>query len=287
MISLTDLRAQSETISRQLPSMSLQAAAADVMHPGAAGRKRAGSGEQFWQYRHYAQTDAADRIDWRRSARGNDYFVRETEMETARTIYLWNDPHGGFDWSGSAETPTKADRAKVIMLGVASLLSKSGERIGVLGGGRAPALGKAASARIAEDLLRAGDGTLRPPKSSGLAIVASDFYDPIDMWQARLAPLAAKCRHGVLIQVTDPIENTFPYKGRTRFSRPGTALDRIFGRAETIRDDYLSRFAAQQDAVDDLARSMGWASVRHRTDQPAIEGAAALQLALQGFGAKA
>lgn len=287
MISLTTLRSEAEAIARQLPDMSLQAAAADVMHPGAAGRKRAGSGEQFWQYRHYAQTDAADRIDWRRSARGNDYFVRETEMETARTIYLWNDPHDGFDWTGSADTPTKADRAKVIMLGVATLLSKSGERIGVLGGGRPPALGKAATARTAEDLLNATSGRLMPPKSSGMVIIASDFYDPIDTWQARLAPLAAKCRHGVLVQITDPIENTFPYQGRTRFTRPGGALDRIFGRAETVRDDYLSRFAAQQDAVDKLALSMGWASVRHRTDQPAISGAAALQLALQGFGAKA
>ncbi|MEO0451746.1 MAG: DUF58 domain-containing protein, partial [Pseudomonadota bacterium] len=108
MISLSTLRADAEALARQLPGLSLQAAAADLVHPGAAGRKRAGSGEQFWQYRRYAQTDAADRIDWRRSARGDEYFVRETELETARTILSWVDPNAGFDWSSDPGRETKA-----------------------------------------------------------------------------------------------------------------------------------------------------------------------------------
>lgn len=287
MTSLTDLRAEAEELARQLPDLSLQAAAADVMHPGSAGRKRAGTGEQFWQYRRYAQTDAATRIDWRRSARSDDHFVRETEMETARTVYVWCDADAGFNWRSTDRTPTKADRAKTIMLGVSSLLAKSGERIGVLGGGRAPTLGKNASARMAEDLLSPRDTSLTPPKSSGIVIIASDFYAPLDTWRARLAPLAAKCRHGVLLQVTDPAENAFPYKGRTRFKRPGDALDRIFGRAETVRDDYLSRFAKRQTDIDAMAANMGWASIHHRSDEPAIKGAAALQYALAAFGGKA
>ena len=36
--------------------------------------------------------DTAQRIDWRRSARGDDVFVRETELETARTFLFWCDP---------------------------------------------------------------------------------------------------------------------------------------------------------------------------------------------------
>ena len=249
MISLTTLRADAEALARQLPDVSLQAAAADLVHPGAAGRKRAGSGEQFWQYRRYAQTDAADRIDWRRSARGDEYFVRETELETARTVLFWNDPHAGFDWAGDPGRETKADRARTIMLALGITLAKDGERIGMISGSRAPSLGKSAPDKLAEDLLADQASDLAPPKSQALAIVASDFYDGVDAWRARLAPLASTCRSGVLLAISDPVEHEFPFSGRTRFSRPGTTLDRLFGRAETVKDAYLEKLAAHEDQL--------------------------------------
>ena len=287
MISLSTLRADAETLARQLPGLSLQAAAADVIHPGAAGRKRAGSGEQFWQYRRYAQTDAADRIDWRRSARGDEYFVRETELETARTVLFWTDPHAGFDWSSDPGRETKADRARTIMLALGINLAREGERIGLISGTRAASLGKSAPDKLAEDLLSTQANEIEPPRAQALAVIASDFYDGVEAWRARLAPLAQSCRAGVLVAVSDPIEHEFPYKGRTKFSRPGTALDRLFGRAETVRDDYLGKLKAHEEALQTLAASMGWALIRHRTDHTAIRGAAALQAALEQFGGKA
>lgn len=287
MISLTTLRADAEALARQLPGVSLQAAAADLVHPGAAGRKRAGSGEQFWQYRRYAQTDAADRIDWRRSARGDEYFVRETELETARTVLFWNDPHAGFDWAGDPGRETKADRARTIMLALGITLAKDGERIGLISGNRAPSLGKSAPDKLAEDLLSSQSAQLEPPRTQALAVIASDFYDGVEAWRARLGPLASTCRHGVLLAVSDPIEHEFPFTGRTRFSRPGTAMDRLFGRAETVREDYLSKLAAHEENLQALAGGLGWTIVRHRTDQTALRGAAALFAALELLGGKA
>ncbi|NQY13716.1 MAG: DUF58 domain-containing protein [Henriciella sp.] len=287
MISLSTLRADAEALARQLPGLTLQAAAADVIHPGAAGRKRAGSGEQFWQYRRYAQTDAADRIDWRRSARGDEYFVRETELETARTILSWVDPHAGFDWSSDPGRETKADRARIILLAQGILFAKQGERIGLISGRRPPSLGKSAPDKLAEDLLRQAAMELEPPRSQALAVIASDFYDGAETWRQRLAPLAQTCRHGVLLYVSDPIEHEFPYTGRTKFSRPGSPLDRIFGRAETVRSDYLDKLAAHQTALTELAARMGWALVQHRTDETALRGAAAVHVALEQFGGKA
>lgn len=286
MTPLSTLRADADALARQLPGLVLNAAAADVIHPGAAGRKRAGSGEQFWQFRHYAQTDAADRIDWRRSARSDEYFVRETELETARTVLFWSDSNAGFNWTGDPSRETKSHRAMTIMLALGSVLAKSGERIGVLGGARPPSLGKTAADRLAKDLLASTGEELTAPKSTALAVVASDFYDPIQTWQDRLAPLASRCKDGVLLSVSDPIEHDFPYTGRTKFSRPGSNLARVFGRAETVREDYLERFKAHAAALESLASSMGWALVRHRTDTPALQGAAALQMALQRFGAR-
>ena len=287
MISLSTLRADAEALARQLPGLALQAAAADVIHPGAAGRKRAGSGEQFWQYRRYAQTDAADRIDWRRSARGDEYFVRETELETARTVLFWTDPHAGFDWSSDPGQETKADRARTIMLALGINLAREGERIGLISGTRAASVGKTAPDKLAEDLLSSRASALEPPRAQALAVIASDFYDGVEAWRERLAPLARTCRAGVLLAVSDPIEHEFPFKGRTKFSRPGTSLDRLFGRAETVREDYLAKLAAHEAALQALAASIGWALIKHRTDQPGLRGAAALQIALEQFGGKA
>jgi len=286
VISLSTLRADAEALARQLPGLSLKAAAADIMHPGAAGRKRAGSGEQFWQYRRYAQTDAADRIDWRRSARGDEYFVRETELETARTILSWVDPQPGFDWSSDPGRETKADRARIILLAQGILLAKQGERIGLISGHRPASLGKSAPDKLADDLLRPMPVELHPPRARAFALIASDFYDGAEIWRERLAPLAQTCRHGVLLVVSDPIEHEFPYTGRTKFSRPGSAFDRLFGRAESVRETYLEKLAAHHDAMSELADRMGWALVRHRTDEDALRGAAAVQAALETFGGK-
>ena len=57
-------------------------------------------------------------------------------------------------------------------------------------------------------------------------VLASDFYAPLTEWQSRLAPLAAKCPEGVLVAVAAPIEESFPFEGRTKLSRPGSGIDR-------------------------------------------------------------
>lgn len=287
MISVSTLRADAETLARQLPGLSLQADAADVVHPGSAGRKRAGTGEQFWQYRRYAQTDAADRIDWRRSARSDEYFVRETELETARTILCWVDPDPGFDWSSDPGRETKADRARIILLAQGIISAQQGERIGLISGKRSPSVGKSAAQKLAEDLLTNDSPKLDPPRSKALALVASDFYDGVAAWHKRLTPLASRCRNGILLSVSDPVEHQFPFSGRTRFERPGSDQDLLFGRAETVRDDYLDKLAEHERALQELAAHLGWALVKHRTDESALRGASAVMVALEQFGGKA
>lgn len=286
MTPLATLRADAEALARQLPDATLSAEAANVLFPGAAGRKRVGTGEQFWQFRHYAQTDAADRIDWRRSARGDDYYVRETELETARTILFWVDADQGFHWCSDPGRRTKAAAAQTLMLAIGTLLSKSGERVGVVGSGRAPSLGKSAPNRLAEDLISNAPVKLSPPKGRSLAIVASDFYAGAESWQKRLTPLAQQCEHGVLLCISDPTEHDFPFSGRTRFSKPGSDQDRLFGRAETVRDAYLEKLDAHFKQLERLAGSMGWALVKYRTDAPLRAAGAGLLHAIEHLGGK-
>src|SRR5437588_6447113 len=80
------------SLAATMPRLILEARriAATVIH-GLHGRRRAGSGENFWQYRHFLSGEPARRVDWRRSARDDQLYVREQEWEAAHTVWLWAD----------------------------------------------------------------------------------------------------------------------------------------------------------------------------------------------------
>ena len=84
-----DVRREALALSQDYPALLAEAErVAAIVAAGVHGRRRAGQGETFWQYRNYQSTDAASRIDWRRSARGDQVFVRDNEWEAANTVYL-------------------------------------------------------------------------------------------------------------------------------------------------------------------------------------------------------
>ena len=58
---------------------------------GEHGRRRSGMGDDFWQYRPLRSGDSYRNIDWRRSGRGDEQFVREREWQIAQSVQLWVD----------------------------------------------------------------------------------------------------------------------------------------------------------------------------------------------------
>jgi len=268
---LSQLKAEASALAGDLGTLTTHARAASAAHLGSAGRRKSGMGENFWQYRRHTSEDGADRVDWRRSAREEHLFVRETELETARTFLFWADPSPGFHWSSADSIPHKADRALLLCMALAGALSRSGERCGALGGGRGPVSGARAPARVGEDIrnFRADQPVPKPPRDTAAVVICSDFYSSLADWRAWLTPVAAKCRDGVLLQVCDPIEENYPFSGRVRFFRPGQERERLIGRAESIRDGYLDKFAQRRKDMTDLAGELGWRFVSHVTDGPA------------------
>ncbi len=266
---LSQLKAEASALAGDLGTLTTRARAASAAHLGSAGRRRSGSGENFWQYRRHTQEDGAERIDWRRSAREEHLFVRETELETARTFLFWVDPSPGFSWASDPKHAQKADRALVLSMALAGALSRSGERCGALGGGRGAVTGARAPARVGEDVREfTKDSPFPPPpRDTAAAVICSDFYSPLDTWRQRLTPLAAKCRDGALLQVCDPIEEAYPFDGRVRFFRPGEDRERLIGRAESIRQGYLDKFAQRRKDMTDLAAELGWRFLSHVTSE--------------------
>src|ERR1700736_5124949 len=121
-------------MAQRLPGLvaSAREVAASVLH-GVHGRRRAGEGETFWQFRPCVVGEAAGRIDWRRSAKDERLYVREREWEAAHTVFIWIDRSPSMWFASNLALQSKIDRALVLGLAAADLLVRGGERAGLLG----------------------------------------------------------------------------------------------------------------------------------------------------------
>src|ERR1041385_2621519 len=125
---------EGRTLAASMPRLILEArrVAATVIH-GLHGRRRAGPGENFWQYRRFVSGEPAHRVDWRRSARDHHLYVREREWEAAHTVWIWPDRSPSMNFASSLVSDTKLERGLVMALALGHLLVEGGERIGIPG----------------------------------------------------------------------------------------------------------------------------------------------------------
>ena len=282
MTEFSALQHEADGLSAGLPPLLVEAdhLAASVSL-GVHGRKRAGIGESFWQFRRYSHTDATSAIDWRQSAKSQHLFVREREWEAAQTVWFWRDASANMSFKSGAVT--KRGRADLLLLALASLLVRGGERVGFIGMDGAPAASRVALTRIGRAMFAGGDATTPPPTrfSRGNQLVwFSDFLD-----DGAFEAMAALSRAGVeghLVRIVDPAEEDFPYSGRTRFESPRGEPEEIFGRAERVRTAYRNRFAAHGEQVATQASKLGWTATVHRTDHAPQAALIALHAAIGG-----
>ena len=125
---------EARSLSASMPRLILEArrVASTVIH-GLHGRRRAGTGENFWQFRRFVSGEPAARVDWRRSARDDHLYVREQEWEAAHTVWIWPDRSPSMVFASPLVWETKLDRALVIAFALAEVLVEGGERVGIPG----------------------------------------------------------------------------------------------------------------------------------------------------------
>ncbi len=271
------LTADAARAASALPPLLAEAERAAAAIFGVHGRRRAGSGETFWQYRQAQPGDAMQAIDWRRSGRSDEVFVRETEWETAQTVWLWADDASSMRFQSKKATTQKSDRATLLALSLAILLERGGERFAFLGRkDRSIRTGRAGVNRAALLLSRERepDGDYGFPPNEVLytggsrAVFMSDFFGDLDKLKIAMSEAASRRVKGILLQVVDPAEEAFPYKGRILFESISGALKYDADRAESLHDAYRTRLSERRDALKQLARKAGWRFAIHRTDQP-------------------
>ena len=274
-------------LARRLPALVVAAkeVASSAMH-GVHGRRRAGIGETFWQFRPFVAGEPASGVDWRRSARDDRIYVREREWEAAHTVWIWIDRSSSMAYASRLAMQPKLDRAVVLGLAAADLLVRGGERVGLTSLTR-PLAARNIIERFAEAMAldRTGMDDELPPAGAlpprVRTVLIGDFLSPPDQIAARIDDIAARGARGHLLMIADPVEETFPFAGHTEFlDVDSSALMRI-GQAERFRDIYVRRLAAHRDAIAAIARSKGWSLALHRTDRPASEALLALRMRLE------
>jgi uncharacterized protein (DUF58 family) len=264
------------TLAAAMPRLILEArrVAATVIH-GLHGRRRAGPGENFWQYRRFVSGEPASRVDWRRSARDDHLYVREQEWEAAHTVWIWPDRSPSMNFVSPLAHDTKLYRTLVVALALAEVLVEGGERVGIPGLMR-PTGSRNVIDQIAQAIVH--DRSERPslppnfaPSPLAEVVLLSDLWSEIGDVRRTLTQLSGSGAHGHVVQIVDPAEETFPYWGRVEFVEPEGHGRIVAGRAETWRNDYTARIARHRAEIRSETDRLGFSFTIHRTDRPASE----------------
>lgn len=282
------LRRKAEALAAALPPLLADARhLAMTVQMGEHGRRRAGIGDEFWQFRPAHAGDEARAIDWRRSARADQHFVREKEWHAAQSVHLWVDDARSMEFSGDRNRTTKADRARLLALAVSVLLIRAGERVGLADPVAPPRPGEVQLVRLAQTFTApAGDADYGAPEARAMltgsrAVFISDFLgDPAPV-ETALTLAADRGVQGALLQILDPVEEAFPFDGRTIFESMTGAIRHETRRAGDLRERYRARLAERKDMLAILARRVGWQFSIHHTDRPAQEALLWLYRALE------
>ena len=265
-----------EALGARLPPLLVAAdRVASTVAQGMHGRRRVGQGDSFWHFRRFVSGDPLSRIDWRQSAKSgrrppDGWFIRETEWEAAQTVCLWRDTSASMRWRSRQVSVDKRDRANLLLLSLASLLLRGGERVMMMQQDTRPIASRSGLDRLVADLQAANDEAGLPPDiplpRHGSVVLFSDFLSPLEDIQTLIARFAAVPVTGYLMQILDPAETALPYQGRIRFRGTESDGEALIPRAESVRDAYAERLKAQQDGLARICSTAGFGFGVHRTD---------------------
>lgn len=284
---LDGLQPESEALAARLPPLMIEAErVAATVAPGIHGRRRTGNGESFWEFRRHRSEDPAQAIDWRQSAKTQNLFVREREWEAAESVWLWRDASPSMTYHSRWAPCSKVERATLLILALASLLVRGGERVASLNDAGPASHGRLGYNRVARSFTRdlPAKGASLPPRLPlprfSQIVLAGDWLNDIEETSALLAHYGAHGVRGHLIQVLDPAEEDLPFHGRTEFKDMEGPTTLVAGRAEHLRAAYRRKLAEQRESIAGQCRRRNWTFATHRTDRPAQTALLALYSAM-------
>ena len=269
----------------QLSGLRLMARRAASAGIGQHVSRNRGDGLEFAQYRAYEPGDEPRRIDWKLFARSDRYFVRESERDSALTVWLMVDASASMNQADEAAPEfSKLDAAKILAASIIELALRQSDRFGLItiANDRVDLVPAATGTRqrdrceIALRQLKAGGGwpgetALSPVweriAADHMVVLLSDDFD--DAAVQLVERLAAARREVLSLQLLSGDEREFRFRGNRLFVDPESGLE-LRSDGAAARENYLREFGQARQALSRRFAACGVRHVEAMIDRPLI-----------------
>ncbi|MCA9058225.1 MAG: DUF58 domain-containing protein [Planctomycetaceae bacterium] len=241
---------------------------------------------EFAQHRQYAPGDEIRYIDWQVFARNDRYFIRQFEEETNLHGMIAVDTSGSMKFGAS--TVSKLQYACQAAACLARLLLHQRDAVGAMifnqtrplfvppkqHAAHLRAILAALQSAEAGDVgdigmqIQAGIPRLR---RRGMFILFSDCFGDLDQLGKALKIVRARGHDVVVMHVLAPEEVHFDFRRWSSFQCLEVAGHRLNLDPAAIRDEYLQRFGAFLDRLEELVTGLGGDYVRMTTNRDLAE----------------
>jgi uncharacterized protein (DUF58 family) len=241
---------------------------------------------EFSEYRQYTPGDDPRYLDWKLYARSDRYYIKRFEDETNLRCYLAVDTSRSMEFGSAGHT--KREYAVTLAATLAYFLSTQRDAVGLMTFDEhvreyLPARyrpGHLHRLMLALDRPAGGVRTdLSAPLTQiaelvakrGLVVLISDLLSSQEHLERDLSSLTSRGHEGVLFQVLDPAELSFGFEAPSLFHDVESGRE-LYVDPDAVREEYLRRFQAHNDAVEATCQKLDIEYHRLPTDQP-LEGA--------------
>ena len=224
-----------------------------------------GSSIEFAQYRPYTQGDELRNVDWKLYGRTDRLHIKQYEEETSLRCTLLLDCSASMDYS--SHVLTKFEYARMLAACLSMLLHRQRDSAGFVAYHQKlvqyiPPLSNPHHLRRLfvelENLEPQGTGDTAGAlhflgdvlKPRGMVVLISDLLHPIEDMIDHLKSLRARRHDVVVLQISDPAEQTFPFDSSATFVDAESG-DEQYAVPGAVREEYLK---TRQEHFDYIRR---------------------------------
>jgi len=230
----------------------------DKLSFGIHGKRKRGLGNVFWQFKNYQHGDELKLINWKKSAKADEIFVRENELEMAQTFYFYIDTSLSMSYALNEKLLTKGDYATILTLALSIILINAEEKIIFLNTLERKTMTLATIEQLEPSLTANNfnlinlEENILSLKNHSVLIIASDFLDDITKIRHILELAEEKNIKVLFLAIYDHAEIYFPFKNRILLNFLEEDNEQLFEKAKTVKEIYLKRFTEHQQQIKDL-----------------------------------
>jgi uncharacterized protein (DUF58 family) len=227
---------------------------------------------EFAEYRQYLPGDDLSTLDWKVYARSDRHYVKKFEEETNLECHLLLDVSASMAYRGGAPM-SKLEYGSVLAASLAYLMNRQRDATGLIAFDhrivtRIPARARPGhlhtilltleklAAGTRSDVSRPLHQVAETLTKRGLVVLISDLLDDPDAVVRGLKHLRFRGTDVIVLQLLDPHELQFPFRGAARFTDVESA-DEITADALRVRAAYLETLEGLRSRYERELKSVG------------------------------